>query len=70
MGVPIVAQWIKNQASIHEDVGCFCLFFFLCRAASSAYGSSQARSQVRAAAAGLHHSHRNTECEPPLRPTP
>ena len=39
----------------------FCLLF---RASLSAYGSSQARSQIRAAAAGLHHSHSNTGSEP------
>ena len=21
LGVPLVAQWVKNQASIHEDLG-------------------------------------------------
>ena len=36
-----------------------CVFFFffgLFRASPSAYGGSQARSQIRAVAAGLHHS--------------
>ena len=35
-------------------------FFFFCpfRATPSAYGSSQARSQIRDTAAGLHHSHK------------
>ena len=31
-------------------------FFFLFRAASAAYGSSQASGQIRAVATGLHHS--------------
>ena len=31
-------------------------FFFLFRAASAAFGSSQARGRIRAVAAGLHHS--------------
>ena len=37
--------------------------FFLClfRAAPTAYGSSQARSQIRAEAAGLCHSHRTPD---------
>ena len=40
------------------------IFFFLfLRAAPSAYGGSQARGQIRAAAAGLHHSHNNTRSE-------
>ena len=32
------------------------------------YGSSQARGRIRATAAGLHHSHSNTESEPRLPP--
>ena len=50
------------------DVGSvFCLFVcfwfcsLLCRAVPTAYGSSQARGRIRAAAAGLHHSHRNVD---------
>ena len=35
------------------------IFFFFFRAAPVEYGSSQARSQSRAAAAGLRHSHSN-----------
>ena len=55
---------------------CYCLFFwfggFFCfyRAVLSAYGSSQARGGIGATAAGLHHSHSNTESEPCLRPIP
>ena len=42
-------------------------FFSSCfRAASMAYGYSQARGQIRAAAAGLHHSHSNVGYEPCL----
>ena len=37
---------------------------------SAAYGGSQATGWVGAAAAGLYHSHRNTESEPRLWPTP
>ena len=47
------------------------IFFFLhFRAIPMAYGSSQARGQIRAAAAGLHHSHSNSGPEPHLWPTP
>ena len=34
----------------------FSFFFFLFRAPTLAYGSSQARDRTKAAAAGLHHS--------------
>ena len=45
------------------------LFFCFCaisRAASEAYGGSQARGIIRAVAAGLHHSHSTTGSEPRL----
>ena len=45
-------------------------FFSLFIAALGAYGSSQAGSQIEAAAAGLRHSHSNARSEPRLRPTP
>ena len=51
----------------------FCLIFFFFdfpRAASAAYGGSQARGLIRAAAAGLCQSHSNTGSEPSLQPTP
>ena len=41
-------------------------FFLLFRAASAAFGSSQARGRIQAAAAGLHHSHSNVGSEPRL----
>ena len=44
----------------------FCLF----RAAPAAYEGSQARGQIGATSAGLHHSHSNAGSEPLLRPTP
>jgi len=34
-----------------------------------AYGNSRARDQIRAAAAGLHHSHSNARSELHLQPT-
>ena len=43
----------------------FCLF----RAAPVAYGGSQARGQIGAVAAGLHHSHSDTGSKPHLQPT-
>ena len=35
-----------------------------------AYGNSQARGEIEAAAAGLHLSHSNVSSEPHLQPTP
>ena len=35
-----------------------------------AYGSSQARGQMGATAAGVHHNHSNVESKLPLRSTP
>ena len=46
------------------------LFFSLFRAAPAAYGNSQARGQIGAMAASVHHSPSNTGSEPRLRPTP
>ena len=45
-------------------------FFFLFTAASVAYGSSQARGHLGAAAADLCHSHSNTGSESHLRAMP
>ena len=44
----------------------FFFFFCLFRAASMVYGGSQARGQIGAVAAGLHHSHGNARSEPRL----
>ena len=41
-------------------------FLFLFRTAPVAYGISQGRDQIRAVAAGLHHSHSNTRSDPHL----
>ena len=38
-------------------------YIYLFRATSAAYGGSQARSQIRAAAAGLHQSHSNARSD-------
>ena len=38
-------------------------FFFLFRTTLAAYGNSWTRGRIRVAAAGLHHSHRNTRSE-------
>ena len=46
------------------------LFFYLFKAALGAYGSSQARVQIRAAVAGLRYSHSNARPKPHLQCTP
>ena len=43
------------------------VFLFHFRAAPMAYGSSQAKGQIRARAAGLHYSHSNAGSQPCLR---
>ena len=48
----------------------FYLFICIFRVTPAAYGGSQARDWIRAAAASLCHSHSNAESEPGLRPTP
>ena len=47
----------------------FFKFFFFLRAIPMAYGSSQARGQIGATAASLHHSHSNTRSQPHLQST-
>ena len=49
---------------------CCCLFACFFRATPAAYGSSQVRAPIGAAAAGLHHRHNNAGSEPYLRPAP
>ena len=46
------------------------LSFLLFKAAPMAYGSSQARGRIGAAAASLHHSHSNAGSNSRLGPTP
>ena len=46
-----------------EEGGKSIFFLSFFRAAPSAYGGSQARGQIGAVAAGLHHSHSNAGSE-------
>ena len=48
----------------------FSSFFFCLFRKPVSYGISQARGQIGAIAAGLHHSHSNARSKPHLRPTP
>ena len=66
VGEQIRFSWVKKGRP---------LFLFVClsfRAASAAYGSSQARGQIRAAAAGLHcaRSDLHLQTTPQLTATP
>ena len=47
----------------------FFVLFWLFRAVPTAYGISQARSQIGAVPAILHHSHSNEGSKPHLQPT-
>ena len=70
----------KRSYIILEDLVCLCLcfrlffflflFLFLFRASPVAYGGSQARGQMGAVAASLHHSHSNARFEPCLQSIP
>ena len=53
-----------------KEINPFLLYSSLFMEAHVAYGSSQAKGWIRAAAASLHHSHGNTGSEPYLWPTP
>ena len=60
---------VIGYSSLCYTVGPHCLsFFFFClfRAVPEAYGSSQAGSQIGAAAFDLHHTHSNAGLEPHL----
>ena len=46
------------------------IIIWLFRTTPAAYGGSQARGQIGATAAGLHHSHNNVGSLPQLQPTP
>ena len=45
-------------------------YLLIFRTEPEAYGGSQARGQIGATAAGLHHSHSNLGSKPHLGPTP
>ena len=60
----ILVHWGKNKNKKEEDLKL--LLSLLLVATPTAYGSSQARGRIGAAAAGLHHSHSNVGSEPQL----
>ena len=62
-------SWIEIYSNIISGFLFVCLFVWLFRAVPIAYGGSQARGPIGAAAAGLHHSHSSTRSKPCLWPT-
>ena len=63
--------WRTNVVGTSVPFGFFVLFcFLLFRATPAAYGSSQARGCIGAAAAGPRHSHSNVGSKPRLQPIP
>ena len=59
--------WFLIWRGLTLDFEAFFFFFFgLFRAASEAYGGSQARGQIGAVATGLHHNHSNAISKPLL----
>ena len=62
---------LKKMIFMQSCLTFFFLFSFSSfRAITMAYGGSQARSRIRATAANLHHSYRNTRSKPRLWRTP
>ena len=59
-------SWSGTNAKLFYLFFFFLIFF---RATPEGYVNSQARGPIRAAAAGLYHSHSNTRSELCLRPT-
>ena len=53
--------WYSTDMNSSDSVTLVSFFFFFCpfRVSPSAYRSSQDGGQIRAVAAGLHHSHGN-----------
>ena len=69
-GTPILILSLIFLEVINQ-VGFVCLFVcLLFRAAPEAYGGSQARGPIRAAAASLRQGHSNARSKPYLPPTP
>ena len=64
----VLKEQQQQKNHVHHQSFFFTLSFF--RAMPMAYGISQARGQIRATAAGLHHIHSNVGSEPCLQPTP
>ena len=75
--VPAFIHGQENIPGCSSNIGkgimlLYFMFYFihLFRPAPAAYGSSQARAQIRAVAASICHSHSNVGSKPHLRPKP
>ena len=68
LSLNVVAQHTSIPVLLHFFIQKICMFCFVRRffPPCGAYGSFQARGQIRAAAAGLCHSHGNTTSQPRL----
>ena len=72
----VVLNFIKQLPDLHfyivsnSTVYIKTFFFLLFRAAPMAYGGSQAKGQIRAVAAGLHHRHSSSGSKPSLQCIP
>ena len=69
-GTPISMTVKHKWEKQNQKLVLFFFLYLLFRAASMAYGSSQARGRIRAVAAGLHHSHSNIISELSLQSIP
>ena len=58
-----LCEWGKGKM-MTTSIFIYLLMYLLFRAATMAYGSSQARGLIRAVAAGLYHSHSNAGSDP------
>ena len=67
---PELLQWKHGILNPLCHKGTPLFIYLLFRAAPMAYGGSQARCQIRATAAGIHHSHSSAGSEPCLWPIP
>ena len=64
-----IFMYIHIHTHTHTHTAFTVSFSFCGGVAPAAYGSSQVRGQIGAAAADLHHSHGNAESEPHFQPT-
>ena len=59
-------RWNRKSILSYSKSRCDSLLFWSFRAASMAYGGSQARGRIGTVATGIHHSHSNAGSEASL----